>query len=96
MYVKTHESQARIVVAICDEDLIGKKFTEGEKQLEVSERFYKGEKKPEEQVVNILQEATNLNIVGKKTIEIALKSKIIEKDAIVKIKNIPHAQIFEI
>jgi uncharacterized protein len=94
MYVKTHESEARIVVAICDEDLIGKNFSEDEKQLNISERFYKGEKKSESEVVEIMKEATNLNLVGKKTIDLAIKNDIIEKESIITIKNVPHAQIF--
>ncbi len=94
MYVKVHESEARIVVAICDEDLVGKKFSEDEKQLDITERFYKDEKKSEEEVVEIMRQADNLNLVGKETIDVALKNNIIEKEAIVTIKNIPHAQIF--
>jgi uncharacterized protein len=96
MYVKIHKSQDSIVTAICDEDLIGKKFSDEEKQLEITERFYKGEITSEEETIKIMQAATNLNLVGKKTIDLALKNKIIDKDSIIKIKNIPHAQIFEI
>ena len=96
MYVKIHKSQDSIVTAICDEDLIGKKFSDEEKQLEITERFYKGEITSEEETIKIMQAATNLNLVGKKTIDLSLKNKIIDKDSIIKIKNIPHAQIFEI
>jgi len=96
MYVKVHESEARIVVAICDEELIGKKFSEEDKQLEITERFYKGEKEEEEKVIEIMKEASNLNIVGKETVKLALESEIIEKEAIITIKNIPHSQIFAI
>ncbi len=94
MYVKVHESEARIVVAICDENLIGKKVSEDKKQLDITERFYKGEKKDKNEVIEIMEKAGNLNLVGKETINIALKNNIIEKEAIITIKNIPHAQIF--
>ena len=96
MYVKVHESEARIVVAICDEELIGKKFSEDDKQLEITERFYKGEKKEKEEVTEIMKEATNSNLVGKETIDLALENEIIEKESIITIKNIPHSQIFAI
>ena len=94
MYVKIHEANKRIVVAICDEDLIGKTFSDKEKQLIVTERFYKGEILPEEEVIQIMQEAENLNLVGKKTIDFALKNNIISKDSVIKIGRVPHAQIY--
>ena len=33
------------VVSVCDTNLVGKTFTEGELELKVSEQFYKGEEK---------------------------------------------------
>jgi hypothetical protein len=94
MYVKIHISQNAKVVTICDECLIGKKFEEKDLQLNVSEKFYKGEKKSEKEVVEILKQEDNINIVGEKSINLALKSNIISKDCIKKIKNIPFANIF--
>jgi hypothetical protein len=44
MYFKKHITKDRIIIAICDEKLIGKKFSEGEYVLDISEKFYKGEK----------------------------------------------------
>lgn len=96
MYVKIHKSDDSVVTAICDENLIGKTFSENEKEISISERFYKGEKKSEEEVIDILKNATNLNLVGEQTINLTLKLKIITKDSIILIKEIPHAQIFEI
>ena len=60
MYVKIHESEKRIVVAICDEDLIGKTFFENEKQLQITERFYKGDKKSEQEVIEIMKKVREI------------------------------------
>ena len=95
MYVKFHIKGDRTVVAICDEDLIGKKLEDKNTCLEVTERFYKGEKKTEKEVEKILQEATNINIIGKESIAFAIKQGIFTKDSIKKIKGIPHAQLYE-
>lgn len=93
MIVKEHKSiEGRKIVAICDEDLIGKKFEDRRLQLDLNSNFYKGEKKTKEEVLKIFERADILNLVGKKTIEIALEAKVISKDKIIKIKNIPHAQ----
>ena len=94
MYVKFHVKGSRTVVAICDEDLIGKKIENKKICIEVTEKFYKGEKKSEKEVAKILEEATNINIIGKKSIKFALKQGAIQKESIIKIKNIPHVQIY--
>jgi len=95
MYVKFHTHGDRTVVAICDEDLIGKTLKDKNISIEISERFYKGELKSEKEVAKIFQEATNINIIGKKSINFAIKHGIIDKDSIKTIKGIPHAQIYE-
>ena len=96
MYVKMHIRRENTVVAIADKELIGKKFEEGKLQLEVTESFYKGELKSEKEVLAILEEATNLNIVGAKIINLALKQNIIQEENILRIQNTPHACIFSV
>jgi len=93
MYLKIHNKRDSHIIALCDEDLIGKKFEEKDLQLEVSESFYKGEILPEDKIIELLKNFNNINIVGKKSINLAIKNKIIEKGHIIKIKNIPHAQV---
>lgn len=96
MYVKIHEGKrdGGIVVAICDENLIGKNLKEGNLNLNITERFYKGDKKTEEEVKKIMEKADNLNLVGKETIKVAIKSGFMLEKNIIKIKGIPHAQVY--
>ena len=91
IYVKFHKGSTTIV-AICDCDLIGKELREGKLCLKITEYFYKGEKKSEQEVEEIMKHANNLNIVGKNSINLALKLNIITKDAILFIQGVPHAQ----
>jgi uncharacterized protein len=85
----------RDVIAICDEELLGKKFEEGEFQLDVKESFYKGEnlseKETEQTMKNFSQEDATFNIVGEKSIALAIKANIISEDNVRKIQGIPHA-----
>lgn len=92
MYLKIHKAEGRSIVAVADKELIGKTFEENNLHLEVTERFYKGEEKTEEEIVKILKDATNVNLIGKKTIDAALKAGIISKENIITIQKIPHAQ----
>ena len=96
MYIRIIKSY-REVVAICDSELLGKKFEEGIFQLDVKEDFYKGEKIEETRAIEILQEMikedATFNIVGEKSTRAALKAGIISKESIRKIQGIPFALI---
>lgn len=87
----------RDVVAICDKELLGKKFEEGGFQLDVKENFYSGKEYSEKEVIEIIQrmaeEDATFNIVGKKSVNTALKSGIIEEIGIKEIQGIPFALV---
>ena len=96
IYVKINNAGENEIIAICDANLIGKKFSENGLNLEITERFYKGEIMDEEKVIDLLQDAKNINIVGKESVKLGIKVGIIDEDNIIKIKNIPHALVFGI
>jgi uncharacterized protein len=87
----------RNVVAICDSDLLGKTFVEGGFQIDVKENFYKGEETEEENAIKVMQsmarEDATFNIVGKTSINVALKAGIIAKENIREIKEIPYSMV---
>ena len=57
MLVKIHSSYRRIV-AICDNELLGKKFEEGKKAIEIKESFFKGDEKTEQEIIKIIEDST--------------------------------------
>jgi len=96
MYVNIIDSY-RYVVAICDKDLIGKRFEQDNLQLDVKENFYKGEEKSPEQVKAIINsmkaEDATFNIVGEKAVAIAIEEEVISPESVGKIADIPFAMI---
>ena len=96
MFVKIHRAY-RTVVAMCDSELLGKKFEEGIKQLDVRTSFYKEEEVSHERAVTILKfqarEDATFNIVGPKSIEAAKEAGLITKDSIGYVDNVPFALI---
>jgi len=96
MFFKIHKS-CRYVVAICDSDLIGKKFEQDKFQLDVKESFFKGEEASEKELINIIKdyskEDATFNIVGEKSVSASIKAGIITKQGIKKINNIPFALV---
>lgn len=97
MQIKIHSSY-RNVVTLCDSNLIGKKFEEGIKQLDMGENFYKGEEADSEKASEILKnqamEDATFNIVGEESINLAISIGIITKDSVNKISGIPYALKF--
>ena len=87
----------RDVVAICDSDLIGKVFEQGKFQLDVKESFYKGKQVSEKELFDMInhlsREDAIFNIVGKNSVNVALKEGIILEEGIRKIQGIPFALV---
>lgn len=87
----------RDVVAICDSELLGKKFEQGKFQLDLKKSFFGGDEMNEEKTIEIMRdmekEDATFNIIGEESINIALKAGIIKKEGIGKIDNIPFALV---
>lgn len=94
MFVKINEAYRRIV-AVCDAELIGKMLEQGSMQLEVRGEFYKGEKKTEKEVIEIMRveasEDATFNLVGRKAVQAGIKAGIISKEGVIEIQGVPHA-----
>ena len=91
--IKSH----RNIVAVCDSELLGKKFEEGKFQLDVKESFFSGEETSEEKAVQIMkkmsQDDATFNIIGEKSVNAALKAGIITKDGIRMIQGVRFALV---
>jgi len=96
MLVKIIKSHRGIVI-ICDNDLIGKKFSKEQFQLDVKENFFKGEEKTKQETIEIIKnmakENATFNIVGKESIKTALETGIIDKEGIKIIQGVPFSMV---
>lgn len=94
MLVKIHSSY-RDVVAVCDSDLIGKRFEQDKFQLEIKENFYKGDEKNKEEMKKLFQEFQEkdavFNIVGKKAVALAVEVGLLDKNGVKEINGVPFA-----
>lgn len=97
MFIKIHRSY-RNIVALCDAELLGKRFEEGMRQLYLRESFYKDKKITHDEAVRILQqqaqEDATFNIAGKKAIQAALDAGIITRKYTTHIAGVPLALVF--
>ena len=94
MIVKEHiTSDNKLILTVCDKEIIGRKFETPDLKLDLSSNFYKGKEKTEKEIIKLFQMSYMINLVGQKSVELGLKSKIISKKDIIKIKNIPYVQV---
>ena len=95
MFIKIHKAY-RDIVAVCDTDLIGKRFEDGNKVLDVRENFFKGEEISANELVEMMTDTSSeadatFNIVGKKSIDVAMRAGIIDKTGVKTVKGVPFA-----
>ncbi len=83
------------MVALADEEIIGKKFEEDGICLDINE-FYQGKKVEKEEALEKLKKAFVANLVGQNSVEIGIKAGIIKEENILYIEKIPHAQSVKI
>jgi hypothetical protein len=91
--VKVYKQGMETLVAACDLDIMGQTFRGKGMKIQVSEGFYKGEPCDEDTLVNRLEMATIANLVGKRTIEIAVRRGFVEPGCVIDIGGVPHAQM---
>jgi hypothetical protein len=85
-------TQGEVLVIVCDPELLGKKFRQGELRLEVKESFYRGAEASVGECMAALREATIANLVGS-IVGHAIEAGIIERANVIRIQNVPHAQL---
>jgi hypothetical protein len=91
--IKIYKQGGDLLIGACDEHLIGKKFRDGKFQIDVARSFYGGERINVTALGKYLQDATIANLVGKETVDYAIKLGLIDPSCVLTIKGVPHAQM---
>ena len=75
-----------MVVAICDSDLIGKKFEDEKRKLDLTTSFFDGDEKSEDEVKEIIElgkrEDASFNIVGDDSVKLAKEGGIVDEEGV--------------
>lgn len=90
--VKIHKKDGRILAAVCDSDVIGKHAEENGVVLDLTSDFYKGDEKTDVEAGDIIRNADHLNLVGEKSVRLAVHEGVIDEHHVKKVKGIPYAQ----
>jgi len=91
VYLKIHRHNDIETIACCDEDLLNKIFTEGDLRLEIGSTFFGGDLLAIDKAIEILSGSPYFNIVGENITNMAIAQKLLPKEGVRKINNIPMA-----
>ncbi len=98
IYIKVHPTEEGEIIAMCDSELLGKVYTEGKQELDLStySGFYKGELVSEEAAAATpaLGIFYTANIVGKRSVEILIKKGLAKKSDLKKVRGVPYLHLF--
>jgi len=96
MILRERRTEQGLMVAVCDDDVLGETFENGEVSLTVEESFYGGDEADEGEVVDSLSRANIANIVGARAVEVAIEAGIIDGDHVLEVGETRHAQLVRI
>ncbi len=96
MIGKTHLSGSKMLFACCDKELINKEIKHNNTKIVISEKFYGTQEITKEEFLKNINCCSSANIFGKKACDLLLKNKVVLKEQIIYINNIPHTQIYKI
>ncbi len=92
IWTRVFRTHSDTLLAAADEELIGKELREGIYRLNVSEKFY-GEVLVEDgALIELLSMCSVANLVGKRSVEVAMGAGYISKENVIYIQGVPHAQ----
>ena len=95
-WIRVIKTPQALLVNVCDEELLGKEFREGNIVLRVSPQFYGGEKVNTEQVKQSLLEGDIMSLVGRKAIGVAVSLGMATWSAVKYVGGVPHLNIYKL
>ncbi len=84
------------LVNVCDGDLLGKEFREGDVILRVAPSFYGGDEVDEATLNRLLDEGDIISLVGERCIGVAVKRGLATWSSVKRISGIPHLNIYRL
>jgi hypothetical protein len=92
MIVNERRTEDGLLVSVCDPDVLGETFENGDVSLTVTEEFYGGDHREEAAVVASLSRAAVANIVGREAVALAVEHGFVEETNVLEVGETLHAQ----
>ena len=92
--VRVTEYQKNMMLNICDAELLGKKITQDELNIHISESYYGERFVEKKEATDLLKQSSIINMVGKETISLSIELGVGSENGIKTISGIPFLIVF--
>jgi len=93
MNLAERDTDEGLLVAVCDDGLLGETFGDGDVSLTVTEEFYGGDAADDDAVVAALARADVANIVGREAVALAVEHGFVDPEHVLDVGGTRHAQL---
>lgn len=91
--VRNYQQGPQRLLAACDAELLGTSHREGRFRLDVAPAFYDGLRVGEAELAAYLRGCTVANLVGSRSVGIAIRLGLVRPDHVLVVQGVPHAQL---
>ena len=92
--VRVSNYQKKIMLNICDADLLGKKITQDDLTMHISESYYGERFVDEEEAESLLKTSSIINMAGAETVSLSIKLGVGSENGVKKVSGVPFLIIF--
>ena len=92
--VRVSDYQKKIMVNICDADLLGKKINQDDLTMHISESYYGERFVDEEEAESLLKTSSIINMAGAETVSLSIKLGVGSENGVKKVSGVPFLIIF--
>jgi hypothetical protein len=97
MFLKIHRVRdTGDIVAVCDRELLNTTISHENLSVTITDSFYGNTPATEDEVRDALKNAGNINLIGERSVTIAIAMGLLTKSGCMMIGNVPHAQIYRL
>ena len=90
---RIHKHGDERLLAACDEELLGRTFSEGVVKVTISENFYGADIMTEETLGERMGSVTIMNLFGDRTIAVGIEKGFVTPENVLVVAGIKHAQV---
>jgi len=97
MFLKVHRSrETGDVVAVCDRELLNTTLCHEQLSITITDSFYGKTPATENEVREALKGAGNINLIGERSVNLAIEMGLVAQSGCMMIGKVPHAQIYRL
>jgi len=92
---KVISASGNLMLNICDHELVDKTLHDGETKIKINPNYYAERDVDEHEAKNLLTKCNSINMVGEKTVSLAINLGIGSEKSIRRIEGIPFLLVFK-